>query len=81
MERLTIPDEEIEGGRNGGKGMNVYGITPRGFGESLATAETAGKAKYKIWLKSANDAGYWETFGDFCKDCRVRKIEMEGGHE
>lgn len=36
-------------------------------------AETAGKAKYKIWLKGASD--YFESFGDFLKDIKVRTVK------
>lgn len=36
-------------------------------------AETIGKARYKIWLKSASE--YFDNFGDFLKDLNIRKIK------
>ena len=35
-------------------------------------AESAGKAKYKIWLKGASD--YFDTFADFLKDIKIRVV-------
>ena len=36
-------------------------------------AETAGKAKYLIWLKGASD--FFETFADFLKDIKIRTVK------
>ena len=36
-------------------------------------AETAGKAKYLIWLKGASD--FFETFADFLKDIRIITVK------
>jgi hypothetical protein len=38
-------------------------------------AETAGKAKYKIWLKGACD--FFETLSDFLKDIKIRTVKTE----
>jgi hypothetical protein len=35
-------------------------------------AETAGKARYEIWLKGASE--YYETFKDFIKHLKIRKV-------
>lgn len=46
--------------------MRTYILTvDTGYGhsiEAIVSAETAGKAKYKAWLKSDSDAGYWDNF-------------------
>lgn len=51
--------------------MKSYVIFVKGFSEQSVSEETAGKAKYKLWLRSACDTGYWDNFFDFCKNCRV----------
>ena len=55
--------------------MKHYAIILKGFDKTIAIieAESAGKAKYKCWLKTS-DAGYWHNFFDFCKSCRVITI-------
>lgn len=45
-------------------------------GTSIVYAKTPSKAKYKLWLKSASDSGYWKSFIDFCKSCKVYKEEI-----
>lgn len=54
--------------------MKSYVIFVKGFNEQYVSEETPGKAKYKLWLKSACDTGYWENFFDFCKSCRVLSV-------
>lgn len=53
--------------------MKLYAITMKGFDPAIIEAETASKAKYKLWFKTG-DAGYWHNFFDFCKSCRVITI-------
>lgn len=40
--------------------------------EHFIDAETVGKARYKIWLKSASE--YYETFGQFIKYLKIRRV-------
>ncbi len=40
--------------------------------EHFIDAETIGKARYKIWLKGGCE--YYETFGQFIKNLRIRKV-------
>ena len=37
-------------------------------------AESAGKAKYKIWLNGASD--FFDTFSDFLKDIKIRVVKI-----
>jgi hypothetical protein len=58
--------------------MNSYSITLTDgyipFPPATIEAEPASKAKYKLWLKSACDAGYWDSFFDFCRYSRVKLL-------
>ncbi len=38
-------------------------------------AETASKARYKLWLKGASDM--FESFGDFVKRLKIRRVKDE----
>jgi hypothetical protein len=37
-------------------------------------AESAGKARYKLWLKGASD--YFESFHDFIKHLKIREVKQ-----
>ena len=58
--------------------MNTYWYYAEGsdyLQGNFIDAETIGKARYKIWLKGACDL--YETFGDFIKHLRIRKVRKE----
>lgn len=65
----------------GGTVMNSYSITWTDgyitFPPVTIEAETSSKAKYKLWLKSASETGYWDTFFDFCRYSKVKLLNKE----
>ena len=40
----------------------------------MVVAETLSKAKYRQWLESASDCGYWKNFFDFASNCRGKRL-------